>query len=61
MYYESLMQAAKILAEKEISLSAEDGLRVLGPAWRMVLHAKEYLLKQADEELRGIDAEEVQE
>lgn len=50
MTCQELMQAVKLLAKSRVQVYDEEGD---SPAWKMLVHACEYLAKQATAELRG--------
>ena len=49
--YESLVAAARILADARFNVSKEDGTWT-SPAWTMLHHALDYLTRQAEAALR---------
>jgi hypothetical protein len=51
--YECVMSAARIISERQLEVSKEDGPNLTSPAWTLLFHAKTYLLEQADQILRG--------
>ena len=54
--YDGLIEAAKVICAARLEVKAQDGTVYVSPAWKMLSHAEDYLLKLANDVFR---AEEV--
>ncbi len=57
MTYNDLMAAAKLVTAARAVVNREDGMTI-SPAWRMLGHVEEHLLKQADAVMRHGEIDE---